>query len=143
VRRKFIIEKIPRNNPDQGRKPVGHRKSDERILGDSAFVKKVLAQNEEVLERKYALRSKGIGIENIAERAAHLLGMTYDEVWLPGKYQKQVAARSLLCFWAVTELGFSVTSLGKKLGISAPAVSKSVRRGAAIAHENGYTIFRS
>ena len=69
--------------------------------------------------------------------------MSIDEVWLPGKYQKQVAARSLLCFWAVNELGFSVTALGKKLGISAPAVSKSVRRGAAIIRENGYTLEKS
>jgi REP element-mobilizing transposase RayT len=122
------------------RKGGGHQKSDERILGDSDFVKKVLAQSEEALERRYALQAKGIGIEDIAERVAHLLGMTIDEVWLPGKYQKQVAARSLLCFWAVSELGLSVTALGKKLGISAPAVSKSVRRGAAIAHENGYTL---
>ena len=34
------------------RKTGDHRQSDERILGDSAFVKKVLAQSEEVLERK-------------------------------------------------------------------------------------------
>ena len=95
------------------------------------------------MERKYALQARGIGIEDIAERVAHLLGMTYDEVWLPGKYQKQVAARSLLCFWAVNELGFSLTALGKKLGISVPAISKSERRGAAIAHENSYMIFRS
>ena len=122
------------------RKTGEHRKSDERILGDSDFVKKVLAQSKEALERKYALEAKGIGIEDIAQRVAHLLGMTIDEVLLPGKYQKQVAARSLLCFWAVNELEFSVTALGKKLGISAPVVSKSVQRGAAIAQENGYAI---
>ena len=89
------------------------------------------------------LQAKGIGIEDIAQRVAHLLGMTIDEVWLPGKYQKQVAARSLLCFWAVNELGFSVTALGEKLGISAPAVSKPVLRGAAIVQENGYAILGS
>ena len=110
------------------RKAGGHLKSDERILGDSDFVKKVLAQSEEALERKYALQAKGIGIEDIAKRVAQLLEMPYEAVWLPGKYQKQVAARSLLCFWAVNELGFSVTALGKKLGISAPAVSKLWRK---------------
>ncbi len=34
------------------RKTGEHRKSDERILGDSDFVKKVLAQSEEALERR-------------------------------------------------------------------------------------------
>jgi predicted transcriptional regulator len=65
--------------------------------------------------------------------------MTRQQVWLPGKYQQQVTARSLLCFWAVRELELSMTSLAKRLGISTAAVSKSVRRGAAIAEENSYT----
>ncbi len=108
--------------------PVAGRLPNSPILGDSDFVKKMLAQSEEALERKVALEAKGIGIEDIAARVAQLLEMTYDALWLPGKYQKQVAARSLLCFWAVNELGCSVTAIGKKLGISAPAVSKSVRR---------------
>ncbi len=36
-----------------------HLKSDERILGDTDFVKRVLSSAEEQLERKYRLRSKG------------------------------------------------------------------------------------
>jgi REP element-mobilizing transposase RayT len=117
-----------------------HEKSDERILGDGAFVEKVLARSRETFERRHALQSQGVDLNYIAERIADLLGMTHEQVWLPGKYQQQVAARSLLCFWAVRALGHSMTSLAKRLGISTAAVSKSVRRGAAIAQENDYKL---
>lgn len=117
-----------------------HEKSDERILGDGAFVEKVLAQSQEALERRYALHADGVDLNYITKRIAHLLGMTPQQVWMQGKYQQQVTARSLLCFWAVRELGFSMTSLSKQLGITTAAVSKSVRRGATIAQYKGFTL---
>ena len=41
----------------------------------------------------------------------------------------QVAARSLLCYWAVRELGLTTTELAKRLGQTQPAVSYAVIRG--------------
>jgi predicted transcriptional regulator len=52
---------------------------------------------------------------------------------MPGKQPLTVKARSLLCYWAVKKLGFSATELSKKLGISQPSVSISVKRGEKIA----------
>ena len=54
-------------------------------------------------------------------------------MWRAGKYPLTVKARSLLCYWAVRKLGFSATELSKKLGISQPSVSISVKRGDMIA----------
>jgi putative transposase len=112
-----------------------HEKSDERILGDGAFVERVLAESQEALERRYALKAEGLTVEAVAERVAQVLGITTDQVWLPGKYKQQVIARSLLCFWSVQELGERMTALGRRLGISTTAVSQSVRRGAGIADD--------
>jgi len=39
----------------------------------------------------------------------------------------------LLCYWAVRKLGLSATELSKKLGVSQPSVSISVKRGERIA----------
>jgi putative transposase len=51
-----------------------------------------------------------------------------------------VAARSLLCYWATTELAISQVKLSQKLKISQPAVSLAVRRGEQLAHRNRYSI---
>jgi putative transposase len=118
----------------------GHAKSDERVLGDGDFVQSVLSQSKETLERRYSLQAKGVDLAFIADRVAQLLGMEEEQVWMPGKYKQQVAARSLLCYWAVRELGVSMTYLGQRLAISTAAVSKSVRRGAEIARKEGFKL---
>jgi DNA-binding transcriptional LysR family regulator len=52
-------------------------------------------------------------------------------------------ARSLLCYWAVRELGLSATELARQMAISQPAISQSVKRGEAIAKENGFELMDS
>jgi len=61
------------------------------------------------------------------------LGINPEQVWAAGKHPLTVKARSLLCYWAVRKLGFSATELSKKLGVSQPSVSISVKRGEKIA----------
>jgi hypothetical protein len=41
-----------------------------------------------------------------------------DEFSSKGKQQKKVKARSLFCYWAVNELGVSLTELARKIGIN-------------------------
>jgi len=116
------------------------QKGDERILGDGEFVEKVLFQAEEAFERKYRLKAKGIDVGRIAERVADIMGMAPEAVWASGKQSKIVQARSLLCYWATTELGTSQVWLSRKLGISQAAVSLSVSRGRRVALENHYEV---
>jgi REP element-mobilizing transposase RayT len=125
------------------RKEKVHVKSDERILGDGDFVERILAENHERYEARYALKARGVGLEDVAVRVAELLGMPAEQVWRAGKTRPQVKARSLLCYWAVRELNESMTAMARRLGISTAAVSKSINRGAEIANENGYSIFKS
>jgi lambda repressor-like predicted transcriptional regulator len=83
---------------------------------------------------------KGVDVDYIAERVAQLLSMDVQEVWQPGKYRCLATTHSLLCFWAVRELGESMASLARRLGISTVTVSKSVDRGAQIIQENAYVL---
>ena len=46
-------------------------------------------------------------------RVAELLDLKPEQVLAVGKYQKTVAARSLLCLWATSELGISQSELGQ------------------------------
>ena len=117
-----------------------HLKSDERILGDSDFVETVLKKAQERLERHYELKAKGVTVDHLAQRVADVMGVNIEQVWKKGKHPQTVKARSLLCYWAVHELGISATELAKKIGITQPAISQCVKRGEAIARENEFAI---
>lgn len=117
-----------------------HVKSDERILGDGDFVAEILCQSAETGKKSLALQARGVDVEYIARQVAILMNLTEDTVWQEGKVRKIVQARSLLCYWAVRELGESMTSMARHLNISAVAVSKSVIRGAEIAKNNGFKL---
>jgi hypothetical protein len=53
---------------------------------------------------------------------------------------KRVEARSLLCYWAVRELGVTMAELSRRLNISLSGVSISVKRGETIVRDNGYKL---
>jgi putative transposase len=117
-----------------------HFKSDERILGDSDFVEKVLKDANESLEGRYHLKSKGYDIDKLSDKVAKIFSIKPEEIFQPGKQPIKVKARSLFCYWAVREFGFTMADLALKLNISQPAVSISVRRGERTASEHGYSL---
>jgi hypothetical protein len=61
------------------------------------------------------------------------LTLPVEAVWAVGKHRKTVVARSLLCYWSVRQLGLSMSSLARRLGISLTSVSQSVVRGELLA----------
>ena len=94
--------------------------TDERILGGSEFVDSLLSQANERYERGYELKARGYDLNRIAKRVAEVYAMEEHEVFSKGRQQRKVKARSLLCFWAVRELGISLTDLARELEISIP-----------------------
>jgi hypothetical protein len=122
------------------RRSGAYQKGNERILGDNDFVKKVLVQAKENIERKYHLNPKGFNFEKVQRRVAKLLDLKPEQVLATGKYKKTVTALSLLCFWATSELGMSQSELSQRLKISQPAVSLSVKRGEQLALRHNYSL---
>ncbi len=122
------------------RKASALQKGDERILGDGDFVEAVLTEANEAYERKYRLKAKGIDVDTVAQKAAQIAGIEPSQIWVSGKQPKVVQARSLLCYWATSELGVSQAWLSKRLKLSQPAISLSVSRGRAIALKYNYGI---
>ena len=122
------------------RKSKVFEKSDERILGNGIFVEQVLSKAKEQMERKYSLKSKGFDLERIAERVGSVMEIDVSEIWKSGKLKDRVAARSLFCFWAVRELGASMTEVSRRLNLSLSGVSQSVIRGEKIAETNGFEL---
>ena len=113
-------------------------KGDERILGEGDFVEQMLEEAGEVFEKKSLFVTQGWDIDKLAEHVAKLLDMDISDVWSAGKYRHIVKARSLLCYWAVRELGVSMASLSKRLNISPSAVTQSVARGEKLVKEDYY-----
>jgi putative transposase len=115
------------------RRAQDHMKSDERILGDGDFTQSVLDEAKERLAERCRLQAQGYDLEKVTLRVSSELGIDPEQVWAAGKHPITVKARSLMCYWAVRRLGYSATELSKKLGVSQPSVSISVRRGEKIA----------
>ena len=115
------------------RRAQSRMKGDERILGDGEFAQSVLDAAKEQYEERCLLQAQGHDLETVAQRVSALLGINPEQVWASGKHPLTVKARSLLCYWAVRELGFTATEVSRRLGVSQPSVSISVKRGEKIA----------
>ena len=118
-------------------------KGDERILGDGDFVEEVLNQAQERMERKYLYLNKGYDIEWLIGNVAEIFGINQEEILRSGRYMRRVEARSVLCYWASRELGISTIALSKRLGVSQPTVSQSIRRGERIVIEKKMRLMES
>lgn len=110
-----------------------HFKSDERILGGSDFVDTVLSSAAEAMARRYRLKAEGYTFEYIVKRVAGIFDISNRLLMTPGKRPQYVKARSVLAYWAVHELGMSVTEAGLRLSLSQSAASRAVQRGRNIA----------
>jgi REP element-mobilizing transposase RayT len=122
------------------RRMRAHLKGDERILGDSEFVLSVLKVADESMKRKYRLAASGYDFNEMLRQVAGVFNLKSEEILLPSKQRQRVRARSLLCFWAVKELGLSERFLAQKLGTSQPSVSRAVVRGEKLAIDGQFEL---
>ncbi len=67
-----------------------HFKSDERILGDSDFVEKVLGDAAEEMERKCRLKAEGYDFDTVVKRVCDIFEMKVRWILTPGKQPDQV-----------------------------------------------------
>ena len=65
----------------------------------------------------------------------HHLIVQWTENKRGGEDQRSVAARSVVSYWAVRELGVRGAKVARKLGVTQPAVSQAVKREARIIEE--------
>jgi chromosomal replication initiation ATPase DnaA len=114
--------------------------SDERILGDSDFVDSILSETGETLDRHYELKALGYDFDRVVRRVGELLGMEPREILTRGRQDRRVKARSLVCYWAVRELGMSMSELAREFGMSIAGIGYAVGRGERIARDNDYQL---
>ena len=115
-------------------------KSDERILGDSDFVASILAEANEKMNRHYEMKSRGFDLSRVEQRVMEIFEIGRAALYLKGRRSKQVEARSVLCYWAVRELGLSTTEMARRLGMTQPGVGYAVSRGEMIVKKMKYNL---
>ena len=104
-------------------------KGDERLLGSSDFVQRVLKQADEQLEEKYRLQVNVISLPALIEKVAHCYKIDPEKLKSASKERPVTEARRVLCYIAVRKLGYKCTDVSKAVGISAVTVSKAVSLG--------------
>ena len=103
-------------------------RADERILGGSEFVERVLRESEEEWERGSLLRRRGPGLKGLLENVSAHFGVGGEELKSGSKVRSVAKARAVLCYVGVRKLGLTSAAIAKELGISPSAVSKSIVR---------------
>jgi len=97
-------------------------------------------KRRDYFKRKYTLMAQGYDLDKIVERISSLMNLEPSEIRAAGKERRRVAARSLLCFWAVRDLGISMAELSRQLKLSISGISLSVKRGEEIAQDKDYKL---
>jgi putative transposase len=103
--------------------------SDERILGSSEFVEKVLKSANEAYERKTKIRAKGITLGQLIDNVAAELDMDVELILSASRQRSVALARSIICCLAVDQLMLSNTFIASRLNLTPSAVSKLLSRG--------------
>jgi hypothetical protein len=103
-------------------------RGDERILGGSEFVERVLRESDEEWEKKSLLRQRGVNLKGLLEKVAGRFGVDSEDLKSGSKVSTVAKARAVLCYLGVRKLGLTSVTMSKELGISPSAVSKAIVR---------------
>jgi len=98
---------------------------DERILGSSDFVSKLLRQAEEKEKETLRLSSKILDLASLAREIMKHEGVKESEFRSGSRKEKAIRARRLFCQLAVKKLGFFGAEVARYLGITTSAVNRS------------------
>jgi putative transposase len=81
------------------------------------------------MERRYAWKAKGVSLDHLIQIVSDLLALHPQALIGPTKSRNIVKGRILICYWAVRELGYSMTEVANRLEISLSTVSVAVTKG--------------
>ena len=102
---------------------------DERILGSSDFVEKVLEQANEAYEKKTLAMAKGLDLETLIAAVADHFKIDSDIIKSSSRQRTVARVRSIICCLAVDQLIIPGAEVARQLNISTSAVSKLASRG--------------
>ena len=102
---------------------------DERILGSSDFVEKVLKKADEAYEKRTLAVAKGLDLNTLIAAVADHFEIDFDIIYSSSRQRAVAKARSIICCLAVDQLMIHGAEVARRLNISTSAVSKLASRG--------------
>jgi hypothetical protein len=114
-----------------------HCIGDERILGDSDFVERALAQDTLAVEKGTQRILDGWDLERLISRVCQYCGVKEDRLTQKARGNDLSLAKALICLWGSQELKLSLREMAHPLSISQPAVSQWAKRGEEYCREQG------
>lgn len=118
------------------RKDHQARIGDERILGDSDFVEQALKEDALQLDEVTHFQQQGWDLSRLINRVCDYCQVERESLQNKGRGNALSLAKALVCYWGTKKLGLKSTELATALGMSQPAVSKSVKRGSVYCRDN-------
>ena len=107
-------------------------KADERILGGTEFVERVLRESEEEWEKRFLLRKKGMTLGWLVDKVSERFGVEPLSLKSASKVPSVTKARAVLCYLGARKIGLTSVSIAMELGISPSAVSRAITRAPEI-----------
>ena len=102
---------------------------DQRILGDGAFVDTVLSEIDEIGKQNLRLAPKIMSVSSLAKRVCEVQKISIGEFRSGSRRHKIVAARRILSWLAVKELGYSGAEVARYLGVTTSCVTRAISSG--------------
>ncbi len=102
---------------------------DQRILGDSEFVREVTSALDDMVKRNLRPSGQRIDIDTLAERVCKNYDISAGELRSGSRRHQVVKAREVLFWFAVRELGYSGADVARHLGVSTSCVNRFISSG--------------
>jgi chromosomal replication initiation ATPase DnaA len=108
---------------------------DERILGDSDFVRHVLLEAGDKLTQKERHKQSGWSLDLLLETISEIFRIDSSSIQEKKRDTTTSKARSLFCWWATNNLGFTLAAVAEFLQLSRSAVFQARKNGEQVARE--------
>lgn len=108
---------------------------DERILGDSDFVRHVLLEAGDKLTQKERHKQSGWSLDLLLETISEIFHIDSSSIQEKKRDSTTSKARSLFCWWATNNLGFTLAAVAEFLQLSRSAVFQARKNGEQVARE--------
>ena len=102
--------------------------SDERVLGSSEFVEKLIIEADERIKYQYSGNTQRKLAGKLIREVSEKEGINLKEMQLGSRRGRIPRMRSDLAYRLITEYGMTLAETGRQLGVSTSAISKILKR---------------